>query len=405
MADTTGITRRAKKDGSDVYGIRVTFIDAGGVERSKSGTFDREADAIRARDEWRQLRHRGDLAATDRTTVEKFLEGWMVQNVADGLSPYTIAGYQSKIDCYIVPVIGPMRLEDVKRVHVKRVYAAMEPRRHHKTGKPLSAETKAAVRRVLHNALEAAIDDELIRANPASAQRRRHVKRQNRDDETPVRAKTTLTAEQVVRLVKTARAAGDDKFYVSVLLASSTGMRRGEFLAVRWRDLHTTVGKGGPRTGHIDVKRALVRGPEGLRFDPPKTVKSERTIPLPGQTIRELEAYRKRQNERRLAVGSLWHNNDLIIDSGFGKPWDPNKLSRAFAEVAGKLSLPITLHGLRHTYGSLLIDKGVPVTVVSELLGHSTVTLTLNSYGHGVPGAHEQAVKMLGETYAAVRGA
>jgi integrase len=148
--------------------------------------------------------------------------------------------------------------------------------------------------------------------------------------------------------------------YVPVLVAVTTGIRRGELLGLRWRDLDLTACT-------LTVNQAMQRTKGELEFKSPKTKTSRRTITLPAATVEALQAHDKVQLEERMKLGLGRDPHGLEFTRADGKPLDPDSLSKAFERLVLKAKVtPITLHGLRHTHISHLLMDGVHVKVVSE---------------------------------------
>jgi integrase len=172
------------------------------------------------------------------------------------------------------------------------------------------------------------------------------------------------------------------------VLGATLGLRRGEVLALRWEDVDL-------ERSEALIARAVIPAKGGAIVKEPKSEASRSVIPLPAFTVAELMAYSTRQNERRLAAGSMWRDSGLVIENGFGAPMSPSHLSRSFTKAAKTARVLITFHGLRHTFTSLHHDAGTPLKVLQELVRHSSPALLLSRYGHSMPGAHEAAADRL----------
>jgi integrase len=170
------------------------------------------------------------------------------------------------------------------------------------------------------------------------------------------------------------------------MLALTTGMRQGELLGLRWQDVDLEGGK-------LAVRKALQRQRgRGLVFIEPKTARSRRTIILGKRAIAAVQAHRDRQAFGRRSVGSEWQDHDLVFCDGFGKPLDPSYQTATFKKVAEAGGLPlIRFHDMRLTAATMLLSKGVHVKLVSEMLGHTTITLTLDTYSHLIAAMHGDA--------------
>jgi integrase len=141
--------------------------------------------------------------------------------------------------------------------------------------------------------------------------------------------------------------------------------------------------------------RALRGG--GYAFNPPKTKAGLRTITLTSAMIDALKAHQRRQNEERLFLGEAWTDLDLVFPSQIGTPQDArNRANIHFARVLQKARLPrIPFHDLRHTCATLMLSRGTDAKTVSDLLGHSTIAITLNSSGHVLPNMRERAADIM----------
>ncbi len=168
-----------------------------------------------------------------------------------------------------------------------------------------------------------------------------------------------------------------------------TGLRRGEILGLKWTDVDLDAGT-------LSVQRSLDK--DGT-FNPPKRKNSRRTVKLTGQATEALKGHRARQNEERLRLGSLWEDRDLVFPNQVGKPMNADNLyHRGFKPLLQKAGLcGFTFHSLRHTCATLLVSKNVNPKIVSEMLGHATISQTMDTYSHVMPGMGDVAATALEE--------
>lgn len=199
----------------------------------------------------------------------------------------------------------------------------------------------------------------------------------------------TLSAEQVKQLLS---ANQDDRLHALWVVMASTGLRRGEALALRWDDLE-------PATSRLSIHQALRRHPgEGLLFEQPKTRLSRRTIQLSATAMAALADHRLRQLEERLAAGPAWQENGLIFTSSEGTPMDPRNAYAAFQKALQRAGLPrMRLHDLRHTAATLMLGRGVHPKLVQDMLGHSTISLTMDTYSHVTPPMQGEVARQMDE--------
>jgi integrase len=146
--------------------------------------------------------------------------------------------------------------------------------------------------------------------------------------------------------------------------------------------------------GALSVQRSL--DTDGT-FNPPKRNKSRRTVKLTTQAVEALTSYKIAQNEERLRLGSLWENHDLVFRNGLGKPMDADNLyHRGFKPLLKKAGLSgFTFHSLRHTCATLLLSRNINPKIVQEMLGHATISQTMDTYSHVLPGMQDEAAAAL----------
>ena len=178
------------------------------------------------------------------------------------------------------------------------------------------------------------------------------------------------------------------RLYVPVATAAATGMRRGEVLGIRWRDIDL-------KANTLSVVQVVEKTRKTLMVKEPKTEGSRRTIALPPSLVRTLAQYKKEQAAWRLRSG-LGKGEDLVFPSSDGALRNPDYFSKAFSREVAAVGLQgVTFHGLRHTHISELLKRGVPVDVVAARAGHANPTITLNIYSHLLPGQQEQAAAII----------
>ena len=173
------------------------------------------------------------------------------------------------------------------------------------------------------------------------------------------------------------------------MTAAFTGMRRGEVLALRWKDIDFD-------RSTLQVAQVVEETKAGLAIKEPKTDRSRRTITLPARLVQELRLHRKEQLEHRLKLGLGKDERDLVFPIWNGDLRIPVNFTREFARAVATAGIPhVTFHGLRHTHITHLLRSGVPVHVVSARAGHATPSITLNIYAHMLPGQQEGAAAVV----------
>jgi integrase len=165
------------------------------------------------------------------------------------------------------------------------------------------------------------------------------------------------------------------------------GLRRGELLGLRWSAINLDAGQ-------LRIVATVQRVSGKLLIEEPKTRSSVRTLPVPAMTITALRGQRVRQAARRLAAGPRWRDHDLVFTSVVGTPIDPRNFDREFKELLDSAGVPrIRFHDLRHTFATFLLAEGTPARVVMELLGHSQIGITMNTYAHVLPALSSASVE------------
>lgn len=306
----------------------------------------------------------GTAVDPTRVTIADFLERWEQDWAAGNVSPKTLERYQQLTALYVIPRIGAVRLQKLLPAHLTEFYATLL-REGGRGGRPLAARTVGHVHRLLHRALGHAAAWGLVVRNIASLV-------------TPPRVSdneelTILTEKQIGTVLQhfTGRTICP---IVSFLLG--TGCRRGEVLALRWKDIDWD-------NARVRIERSVEQTKKGLRFKSPKTKNSRRNIAVSPTLLAELHAHRVRQQEQRFALGKGTAADDSLVFARWdGVTRSPHWLTQKFALAMKDLGIDCTLHALRHTHVSQLIAGGMDVLTVSRRLGHASAAITLRVYGH-----------------------
>jgi integrase len=270
---------------------------------------------------------------------------------------------------------------------IQRYYArALEAgRRDGKGG--LSPRSVRYHHAVLREALKHAVKWRLIPVNPADAAEPPKPKRPQ------VKA---LGPHDIARILETADALHHRDRYL-IRAAVYTGMRQGELLALRRDDV-------GLEAGTIYVRQALQRIPgEGHSFKEPKTEKGRRATAMPTLLVETLLAVQAEQPQNRKMIAEIgypYHDHGLVFCNSDGKPLDRCGVTRRFKTLAARAGFPdVTFHALRHSHATVLLAQGVHPKVVQERLGHSTISITMDTYSHVLPGLQEEAACKLDSAF------
>jgi integrase len=324
---------------------------------------------------------------SEEPRVAEYLAEWLeVQRTQ--VQPSTWSSYRGNVDRYLTPHLGGLRLDEITVAGLNRLYSLLLRRGGYK-GKALSLRTVELAHTVLRKALEDARRLDLIAVNPALDATLPRV--DPRDGTTVDTSKVNAwTAEELRTFF--AHIAGH-RWEPHLTVAATTGVRRGELLGITWEDVDT-------ERGLLHVRHALsvVDGHAIL-----KGTKTERprTLHLDARTVEAFREQRSRQDRWRQEAQAGWRNGwDLVFTMEDGRYIHPNHFGVEFIRLVEAAPVPrIRLHDLRHTHATLLLGEGVPIKVVSERLGHSEVSITLDVYAHCLPamdqGAAEQFAGIL----------
>lgn len=254
----------------------------------------------------------------------------------------------------------------------------------------LSSQTVRHIHNILHGALKQAMREGLVNRNVAQATEPPKIVRGEE--------MRTLSRDEVSRFLG---AIQEDRLYAAFLLDLATGLRRGELLALRWADLDLDK-----RT--LQVRKSLARvkrdGVGQLEMGDVKTPKSRRLIPLPEEVTRELRAHKARQNQEKLKAGPGYQDQGLVFATALGTPTEPRAFTRRYETLIKGAGVEYTrFHNLRHTFATMLLEMGEHPKVVQEMLGHSQVSMTLDTYSHIIPGLKERAASKLNDIFKEAR--
>lgn len=357
----------------------ITWTEPDGARHRRTVSGSTALEARTHLDELRRKLRLGALATSGRGTLAEYLTGWLERD-RSRVRPSTWRSRELHVRCYLIPALGNRALARLSAADVEQALAAFvrsgrpslagQPR-----GKPIAPMTARHIRATLRRALGEAQRAELVGRNAAA-------------DATPPYAPHRpieyLRAEDARRLLDATR---DDELGPLYALAATTGLRLGELLGLAWSDIDLAGGT-------LTVRRSLAEAYDGRwALAEPKSTRSRRTIPL--ATIAR-DALRRRQAQQaaeRAAVDTAWQDRDgLIFTDSIGRPMRPDRVQHGFARAREAAGLPrIRFHDLRHTAATLMLAEGVPLAVISELLGHAGIAITASHYAAVVPELRREA--------------
>jgi integrase len=327
----------------------------------------------------------GTYARPTKVTLNEFLTDQWLPAAKATIRPTTLSMYCTYIEAHIVPGIGGTQLRALAPSQLNVLYADLldHGRRDGKGG--LSNRSVRIVHVILHRALRDAQKWGLVPRNVAELA-------DPPQDHSP--EKEVWTPEQVGTFLASVE---DDRLSALWRLAAATGMRRGELLGIRWSDVDL-------ERGSVTITQNVVVVDHQPAISAPKTAAGRRTISLDPDTVAAMRRHWARQAEERLAWGPDWPDTDLCFTREDGTVLHPERITKWFEQRRKLAKLPrMSFHGLRHAHATALLRGGVPIRVVSQRLGHASVTVTLAIYAHVLPGDDEAAAmvgaQLLGATH------
>src|SRR5579875_3127 len=319
----------------------------------------------------------GILATGPQQTLEQFLSHWMehVQKPTVGLRTYVHE--RGWLYNHVIPVLGKVRMQQVTPEKLEMPYDLLQQEKN------LKASSIRAIHATLHKVFDHAVRRNIIARNPCDLAI------------TPRAEKFAiqpLNEEQAKRLVEAVR--GDLLLEGLITMTITLGLRRGEVLGLKWEDIDF-VNKC------LSIRRSAGRvGKHGLIEKEPKTKSGVRKITLPDFLIDALKRHQQRQQEQKAKKGAAWKDSGYVFCNTVGNFYHESNLNGRYKRMLQRAGLPdIRFHDLRHSAATILISMGVNPKVVQELLGHSSITTTLNIYAHVLPSMQQEAMQKLQEFY------
>ncbi|HEY3503740.1 MAG TPA: tyrosine-type recombinase/integrase [Actinocatenispora sp.] len=344
-----------RKDGRWVAELYVPLPDGTRRRKPVYGKSRTEVEGKLAK--LRDMADQGMPITPGTLTVGQYLTEWVEQVAVKRVRPNTLRSYRLNIDRYLIPNLGKKKLG---KLSAREVRMFLDNLSKHGTGD----HTIRYVHATLRAALEDATREEIIPRNVAKLVR---VAAPAKREPTP------LTVEQVKILLRSAR---DYRLYALFVVLAVLGLRRSEVLALRWDDIDLS-------SGVLRVRGSLQRTSVGLELLPTKTRRSNRTVPLPAVVLRALRDHWYQSQMERADLDGRHEDSRHVFTTSIGTPIDPRNCTRYFHEQCEEAELPpVRLHDLRHGCATVLLSLGVPPRIVMEILGHSTLEMTMNTYAH-----------------------
>lgn len=362
------------RKGRQWYAVVYAGLDpATGRERRRwhaAGTDPRDAEKL-ARQLAREERARRGQAPSRLTFAGFVVRHWLPAKRMQ-LRPTTIEGYERMLRLHILPTLGAIPLGDVRADAVQNLYGQLLLDGRHDGAGGLSAKTVHEVHGIVRNLLDDAVRRGMLAANPARLAASPRFRRDHH------RRRKAWTAEELRGFLASIAGQRSHRWF---WLAAHTGMRRGELVGLRWREVELDKAR-------LSIVRTVICVGARMQEAGGKTPNAARTIDLDAATVGLLAEWRAEHTDH---FGDDDANRWVFVKPD-GDLLHPQSLSQAFDRAVAAASVPkISLHGLRHTHATLLLKAGVPLKVVSERLGHSTPAFTMATYQHVLPGMQAEA--------------
>ena len=324
--------------------------------------------------------HRGETVVSEKLTLEQYLRDRWLPIQEARVRPSTFSSYRRNIELHVVPALGKRPLDQLSPEDIDVFYAGLlksgRKKRPGEKGpaKGLAPKTVHNIHVMLNKALgDAARKGTVVRNVVALADA----------PSLQARKRPEIKAWEIDQLVRFFDAIAPHRMAPALYLSAHTGMRRGEVLGLRWRDVDLDAGR-------VSVRQALVSVAYEMSISDVKTGTSRRTIDIDDDVVQVLKDWHKVRTQER--EGAEPTGDDLVFVKADGTSMHPDVFSQLFDRTVAKIDVPdISLHDLRHTHATLLLKAGVNVKVVSERLGHSNVAFTMNVYQHVLPGMQAAA--------------
>ena len=393
-------------NGETRYRLRYYVGRTGGKQTVKTETFRKKRDADKRDREICTMKDKGVLVVPSKETLDKYLRRWLKEVKEGRVRGRTLYDYQGIVRRYITdppkgtPPIGGIKLHKLTAGAFEGLYDYLWREMH------LAPRTVQYLHTVLRQALKHAVEVGALAKNPTDGvtPQSEAIEFEDADDQDDDQERkiNSMTEQEATRFLG---AAQGDRYYALWCVLLTGGLRPGEALGLKWKDVDFDEGR-------VHVRRSLTRrGIKGpWKLTKPKTAKARRSVPLPAMAMVALRAWRVRQSEERLLLGSEYENNEFVFANEFGRPLHGANLSRRnFRRILEAAELGswegegkerrfqpgFRVYDLRHTTATLLLKAGENAKVVQERLGHASIVLTLDTYSDVLPTMQESAAEKM----------
>jgi integrase len=394
MGVETKQARRTNGDGSiyqDKNGRWIASLDVGiGIDGKRmrvKRTRKTKQEAAHALRELQAKKLNKRLVSNESHTVKDLYQQWEKYGMSDNLRDTTKQDYLYLSKRYVLPALGHMRLVDVETTTIDKWLFGMQQR-------GLSAITRRKARQNAYAIFKFGIKQRQILINPVTGST---VPKREKNHVTQVRL--PLSKPEWMDYLEKFRETPLDTF---VHIGALLGLRRGEIIGLNWSDIDF-------ETNYLFVRHSAreltVRRPDGssqttLVLNDPKTKHSKRKLEMNPALVDTLRRQQLRQKKAKLAAGSAWNENDAVFTSSIGTRLYPSNVHKQYKKLTQSLGLRyVRIHDLRHTVAHLLLDEEIPLESVSRLLGHSSLSITMDIYGQNVQSVADRGARGMADLY------
>lgn len=316
----------------------------------------------------------GIFVKPSKVTVAEYLQQWLTDYAELNCSPKTIESYRQLVNSHLIPELGNIKLVELEARHLQAMYAKKRD-----TG--LSARTVRYLYNLMSQTLSYSMKQGILSRNVALNTEPPRIEHKELN---------TIRPEQIGIFLE---AASKTTHYALFYLLLHTGLRRGEALALKWKNVDMGLASLGVQA-YLSVTQSLGKVNGKTYLKEPKTGSGKRRVALSPSSILVLRQHKMEQQRLLSSLGHALTEDDYVFCHHDGTPLDPSTISHTFADTLQKASLPpMPLHGLRHSHATILLQAGTHPRVVMERLGHSSIRVTLDTYSHVVGGLQELAAQ------------
>lgn len=366
---------RQRSDGR--WNVGISFWTTEGIRRRET-TKKTHGEALKWLDGIKREIFGGPVISSENPRLGEYLESWLEESVRGDVSTRTYRFYRSSVTAHIAPALGHVKLRSLDARRIQSFYGA-------KLKQGLAQKTRRDIHTTLRKALKQAAAWGMLQSNPTESVRVPRGAGKIR----------TITPFSLADLDAIKAAAEGKRIPAIYPFAAATGLRPQEVCALTWEDL--TLPERGP--GRVNVDKAVKEGENGYYIGPPKNDHSYRSVDFSEGMVALLRRHRSALNEERLAA-RVWREGGYVFPHSRGGFMDRHTLSRLFAPVRAAAGLEgHSFRDFRHTFATLLFQRGKHPKEVQHLLGHSSIKITMDTYSHYIPSEHQGAADALGDIF------